>query len=63
MQFIDATDLDRKFGILKGQSGVHEFPVTGHSKMLAVLVLGPGKDRGGSARCVLRWLKRFGRYG
>ena len=29
----------------------------GHSRMLPVLVLGPGKDRGGSAKCGLRWLK------
>ena len=36
---------------------------TGHSKMLAVLVLGPRKDRGGSARCGLRWLKSSEQHG
>src|ERR1700692_3883387 len=34
----------------------------GHGKMLAVLVLGPGKDGGGSARCGLRWLKSSERH-
>src|SRR6202051_4853578 len=33
-----------------------------HGKMLAVLVLGPGKDRGGSARCRLRWLRSSERH-
>ena len=34
----------------------------GHGKMLPVLVLGPGKDRGGSAKCGVRWLKGCERH-
>jgi len=30
----------------------------GHSKMLKFLFSAPGKDRGGSPRCGLRWLKK-----
>jgi hypothetical protein len=35
----------------------------GHSKMLAVLVVGPRESRGGPARCGLQWLKRSERHG
>jgi hypothetical protein len=33
-----------------------------HCKMLAVLVLGPREDRGGTAKCGLRRLKRSERH-
>jgi hypothetical protein len=36
--------------------------VAGHSKMLPVLVLGSGKNRGGQARRGLRWLKGCERH-
>jgi hypothetical protein len=36
----------------------------GHSKVLAVSCFsGPGKGRGGSARCGLRWLKSSEQHG
>jgi hypothetical protein len=55
------TDSSRDTG-LDGAASKNVEVASGHGKMRAVLFPAPGKDRRGSARCGLRWLKSSERH-